>query len=133
MIARTWHARLSPGREADYDAFAGTRSLPMFRRLPGCRGVLFLGEGLDRRVLSLWTAPGAIDALTGNADYLAVSRQLAESGILASVGPIDCTLVDDATIVAGAIVRFDDALALAHDAALELLGTLNDRPACPLK
>lgn len=129
MIARTWHARLSPGREADYDAFAATRSLPMFRRLPGCRGVLFLGEGLERRVLSLWTTREAMDALAGNADYLAVSGQLAESGILASAGPVTWEPVRDAAIIPGAADGFDDALAAAHDAALEFLGTLHDRPA----
>lgn len=129
MIARTWHARLSPGREADYDAFVATHSLPMFRRLPGCRGVLFLGEGLERRVLSLWADPAAIDALASSADYLAVSGQLAQSGILASVGPVDCAPVEDARIVPGAAGGFDDALAQAHDAALAFLATLPTRPA----
>lgn len=35
MIARTWHARLAAGREADYERFAESQSLPMFRGLPG--------------------------------------------------------------------------------------------------
>ena len=90
MIARTWHARLTPGREADYETFAATQSMPMFSCLPGCRGVLFLGEGIERRVLSVWSDAGAIEALSGDPDYLAVSRRLAESGILASSGPVNC-------------------------------------------
>ena len=89
MIARTWHARLAAGREADYDRFAESQSLPMFRRLPGCLGVFFLGKGTERRVLSLWTDAAAIEALAGNTDYLAVSGSLSDSGILAAVGPVE--------------------------------------------
>ena len=46
MIARTWHARLTPGREADYETFAATQSMPMFSRLPGCRD-----ERTDQRIV----------------------------------------------------------------------------------
>lgn len=88
MIARTWHASLAPGREADYDTFAASQSLPMFRRMPGCRGVHFLGSGTARRVLSLWDDHDAIAAIAGNADYLDVSSRLSASGILAGTGPV---------------------------------------------
>lgn len=88
MIARTWHARVAAGREAEYDRFAESQSLPMFRRLPGCLGVFFLGEGTQRRVLSLWRDAATIEALADNADYLAVSGRLSDSGILAAVGPV---------------------------------------------
>lgn len=95
MIARLWRTRLAPGREADYVAFAVMHSLPMFRALPGCLGVRFLGGGLDRSVLSLWVDADAIAALASHPDYLRVSTRLARSGILASVAPVECREVGE--------------------------------------
>lgn len=95
MIARLWRARLAPGREADYVAFATMHSLPMFRALPGCLGVRFLGDGLERSVLSLWTDAVAVAALATDLEYLRVSSRLADSGILASVAPVECREVGE--------------------------------------
>jgi len=129
MIAQSWTATLVPGREADYDAFAARESAPMFRALPGCLGVLFLGDGLARTVLSLWREAADIEALDGNAAYQATAARLAASGILAATGPV--------TLQASGAGAFagegrHEALALAQAAAGRFLDGLATRPAAQL-
>ena len=82
MIARVWHTQLQPDRLDDYEAFARERSLPMFRAQDGLLGVLLLGEGVERRVLTLWRDEAAIAALEASAAYRATVAALLETGIL---------------------------------------------------
>ena len=82
MIARLWRTRVRPGREVDYEQFAVEHSLPMFRRLAGCLGVMQLRSATDRVVLSLWADDAAVAALPGTATYRETARRLEASGVL---------------------------------------------------
>ena len=82
VIARIWHTRLHSDRLDEYEAFAHERSLPMFRDQDGLLGVLLLGDGVERRVLTLWRDAAAIDALEASGAYGATVAALMQTGIL---------------------------------------------------
>jgi hypothetical protein len=82
MIARMWHTELAGDRARDYERFARDRSLPMFSRQSGLLGVLLLGGGRSRAVLTLWDGPAAIERLEASTVYRRTAGALAESGIL---------------------------------------------------
>jgi hypothetical protein len=71
-----------PERVNEYEQFATTRSLPMFRRQDGCLGVLFAEEAADRIVITLWEGPEAVDRLAKSADYRQTVEALSSTGIL---------------------------------------------------
>jgi len=82
MIARIWRTGLRAERAADYEQFATTRSLPMFRRQDGCLGVLFAegsGEGI---VITLWDSIEAVARLDKSAEYHQTAAALSDSGVL---------------------------------------------------
>jgi heme-degrading monooxygenase HmoA len=83
MIARIWHTELAADRVRDYERFARERSLPMFSRQSGLLGVLLLGGGRSRAVLTLWDGPAAIERLEASTAYRQTAGALAGSGILA--------------------------------------------------
>lgn len=82
MIVRIWRTDVRPERVNEYEQFATTRSLPMFRRQGGCLGVLFAEESGERIVISFWDGPEAIDRLGESADYRQTVEALSSSGIL---------------------------------------------------
>ena len=82
MIVRIWRTELSPGAEADYDAFARTRSLPMFERHAGFAGALFAREGSNAAVITLWQERSAIEDLERSPLYVDTVRELEASGVL---------------------------------------------------
>jgi hypothetical protein len=53
MIARLWRTQVDLTRLVEYEQFAETRSLPMFRQQRGFLGVFFLREHHNCLVLSL--------------------------------------------------------------------------------
>lgn len=81
-VARLWRTRIAPASEEAYDAFVQARSFPMFETLPGCLGVLFLGSGEQRAVLSLWSDLASIDALGDSDLYHETVDRLLATGIL---------------------------------------------------
>jgi heme-degrading monooxygenase HmoA len=82
VIARIWQTSLHADRLGEYDSFARERSLPMFQSQDGLLGVLLLGEGTERRVLTLWRDETAIDALESSESYRATVAALIDTGIL---------------------------------------------------
>jgi heme-degrading monooxygenase HmoA len=81
-VVRIWTTGLDESRASDYDEFAHTVSLPMFRRHEGFLGVLFAGDGAQRTVITLWRDRGAAAALAASADYRETVRAIEATGFL---------------------------------------------------
>lgn len=94
MFARLWTTRISPGAGPAYDAFAHSRSRPMFAELPGCLGAVFFGTGDTRFVLSLWSDQASLDALERNPLYTGTVQSFLATGALAEP---QTTLVHEVT------------------------------------
>jgi heme-degrading monooxygenase HmoA len=83
VIVRIWRTGIDAARAEEYERFAGERSLPMFRRQAGFRGVLFAtAEETERVVLSFWENAGAVEELDRSPTYRETVDALLASGIL---------------------------------------------------
>lgn len=82
LVVRIWRTGLDESRAQEYEDFARTVSLPMFRRHAGLAGVLFAGSGGERAVITLWEDRAAADALAVSADYQATVRAIEAAGFL---------------------------------------------------
>jgi heme-degrading monooxygenase HmoA len=82
QVMRIWRTGLDESRSTEYEDFARSISLPMFRRQHGFLGVLFAGTGAERVVITLWTSRAAIAALDTSADYQATVRAIEATGFL---------------------------------------------------
>ena len=76
MIARIWTTKCRESRAQEYERFARDVSLPMFTCQEGLCGVLFLRQGEDCRVLSLWEDMAAIGKLATSQSYQAVVEKI---------------------------------------------------------
>jgi heme-degrading monooxygenase HmoA len=82
MIVRLWEAEVQPSDMQQYGEWEKTRSLPMFEKLPGCLGVLFLRSANSCFALSFWKDMESVDALESNQLYKATSAAYEQSGML---------------------------------------------------
>jgi len=82
LVVRIWRTGLDESRAPEYEDFARTISLPMFRRHRGFLGVLFTGTGAERAVITLWSGQPAAAALDASADYQATVRAIEAAGFL---------------------------------------------------
>jgi len=82
LVARIWRTGLDRSRAGEYDEFARTRSLPMFERHDGFRGVLFATAGDERVVITLWRDREAATALERSSDYQATVGAIEAAGFL---------------------------------------------------
>ena len=82
QVVRIWRTGLDESRAAEYEDFARSISLPMFRRHSGFLGVLFAGTGAERMVITLWSGRAAAAALDASADYQATVRAIEATGFL---------------------------------------------------
>lgn len=82
QVARIWRTGLDESRAQEYEDFAVSVSLPMFRRHHGFLGVLFAGTGTERAVITLWSGRAAAAALDESADYQATVRAIEATGFL---------------------------------------------------
>jgi heme-degrading monooxygenase HmoA len=95
VIVRIWRTGIDPARAEDYERFAGERSLPMFRRQAGFRGVLFAsGDETERVVLSFWENEGAVEELGRSPTYRETVEALLATGILAGEQTVEVLDVD---------------------------------------
>src|SRR5262245_51658531 len=69
MIVRLWRARVLPGKEQEYDAFAREVSQPMFKEQAGFQAVMFSRDGDRCLVITLWVDQSSVDALATSATY----------------------------------------------------------------
>ena len=82
LTVRIWSTGLDESRAPEYEDFARTVSLPMFRRHDGFGGVLFARSGGKRVVITLWEDRAAAEALGESADYRATVKALEATGFL---------------------------------------------------
>jgi heme-degrading monooxygenase HmoA len=82
LVVRIWRTGLDESRTPEYEDFARSTSLPMFRRHDGFLGVLFAGTGAERAVITLWSDRAAAAALDASADYQATVRAIEATGFL---------------------------------------------------
>jgi quinol monooxygenase YgiN len=66
---RVWRTHIDGGQAAEYEHFAATESLPMFRAQPGFLGLLFGRDGDKCIVTTLWKDHAAADALENSPAY----------------------------------------------------------------
>jgi heme-degrading monooxygenase HmoA len=79
---RIWRTGVVPGRAAEYEQFAATQSLPMFRAHQGFRGLLFGRNGEDCIVTTLWENDAAADALERSPLYRDTVARITAAGFL---------------------------------------------------
>jgi heme-degrading monooxygenase HmoA len=83
MIVRLWTTGLVPAKAAEYDAFANSRSLAMFKALEGCLGVIFVRSGGRGYVFSLWRDAASVEAMEESELYRGTVRDITAAGFLA--------------------------------------------------
>jgi heme-degrading monooxygenase HmoA len=81
-VVRIWRTGIDPDRESEYEAFARTRSLPMFRAHRGFVGVLFARRGAERIVVTLWDSAANARALAQSPAYGATVAEITATGFL---------------------------------------------------
>jgi heme-degrading monooxygenase HmoA len=94
MLVRIWRTGVNPERVAEYERFARERSLPMFRRRPGCLGVLFSRSDGDVAVVSLWQDAAAIERLDTDAEYADTVEAILAAGFLMGAQTVEVLTVD---------------------------------------
>ena len=94
MIARIWRTGVDERRAGEYDAFAVERSLPMFRRQPGCRAVFFVRTKDGRAAITFWQDLGAAEALLSSKDYLETVDAILAAGFLRPPQSVELLPVD---------------------------------------
>jgi hypothetical protein len=82
MIVRLWKTQVQAPRFTQYESWEKTRSLPMFKELEGCLGVLFLRSEGYCFALSFWRDIAAVDGLETSTLYQQTSKAYEESGML---------------------------------------------------
>lgn len=82
MIVRLWKTRVDKARMGEYEENERERSTPMFRKQPGCLGVLFLRSGDDCFALTFWKDKEAVERLKTSKSYEEASSFYSDSGML---------------------------------------------------
>jgi heme-degrading monooxygenase HmoA len=105
VFIRTWRTLVDERRTSEYDLFASTRSLPMFRGHAGFAGVLFGRTGESCAVVTFWDSREAIDQLERSASYRETVADILATGFLVGdpsvevldlvAGELTARLVDD--------------------------------------
>jgi len=83
-VVRIWRTGLDESRSPEYQDFAVSTSLPMFRRHNGFLGVLFAGTASERTVITIWSDQPAVAAFEASADYKETVRAIEATGFLRS-------------------------------------------------
>jgi heme-degrading monooxygenase HmoA len=89
MIIRIWRTQVDPARLEEYELFAKKHSLPMFRAQRGFLGVLFVGAGSERAVISLWEDAEAVAALDSSPSYREAVARISATDFLAGSSSVE--------------------------------------------
>ena len=81
-IARLWRTRIDLTRAEEYERFAQSVSLEMFRSQPGFVAVTMYRRAEECAVLTLWETEAAAAALECAESYLKTVAQIKASGFL---------------------------------------------------
>ena len=84
MIVRLWKTRVDKASMEEYEENERNRSTPMFRKQPGCLGVLFLRSRDDCFALTFWKDMEAVERLKTSKSYQEASSFYSDSGMLIS-------------------------------------------------
>jgi heme-degrading monooxygenase HmoA len=95
LIVRIWRTEVDPARALEYREFARSRSLPMFRKQAGFRGVLFSAAGAARVVITLWDDAEAVAALDTSDTYAETVAEIVATGFLRGESTVEVLEVDD--------------------------------------
>ncbi|QDO96175.1 hypothetical protein FNB15_02255 [Ferrovibrio terrae] len=82
MIVRVWSTAYTPGRIADFIAFAAERLQPFFRDQDGCLACFFTHDEQEWRTITFWRDAVAVGAVKDSAVYAAILSDLVASGLL---------------------------------------------------
>jgi heme-degrading monooxygenase HmoA len=82
VIVRSWRTQVDPERIAEYEQFAQTISLPMFRQQEGCLGVFFFHLQNMCEVLTLWDNMASVEKLARSRTYGETVERLNATGML---------------------------------------------------
>ncbi|PJJ71377.1 heme-degrading monooxygenase HmoA [Diaminobutyricimonas aerilata] len=96
MIARIWRTGLDESRADEYTAFATERSLPMFRRQPGFRGLVFARAAEGRVVITFWDDAESVARLDASSDYRETVAAIGAAGFLREPQSVEVFEVDEA-------------------------------------
>jgi len=105
LVARISRTGLDASRAGGYDEFAHSRSLPMFERHDGFRGLLFATAGDERIVITLWRDHAANAALERSKDYRSTVEAIEAAGFLRPPQRLELRDIQD--------LRFDATAAAA--------------------
>ena len=106
MILRIWRAKINPARLEEYRRFERERCLPMLHKQPGLLGVLFLRYAEDHAAsLTIWEDRGAVEALQSSPSYREITRELAESALLAGNESVEVLEVEGGDLRPEALVE----------------------------
>lgn len=93
-VVRLWRTAIDPSRAEEYDDFARTKSLPMFRAQPGFKAVVFSSHNAQRMVITLWKDWESVDALRASTTYQATVKELETSGFLSGEQVVEAFAID---------------------------------------
>jgi hypothetical protein len=94
MIVRIWRTRIDDRRATDYQSFARSKSLPMFRTQAGFAGLLFAGRGAERAVISFWHDLPSVEGLEVSDTYRATVAEIAATGLLEGESTVEVLEID---------------------------------------
>ena len=114
MILRIWRTKIDPARLEAYRRFERERCLLMLHKQPGLLGVLFLRQAEDQAAsITIWEDMGAVAALQSSPSYREITRELAESALLAGNESVEVFEVEGGDLRPEALVRALDRTRLA--------------------
>ena len=96
-VVRVWRTKIDPARASEYDVFARTKSVPMFRAQPGFKGVFFASDGSHRAVVTLWRDRAAVEALARSTTYHATVAEIEATGFLSGESSVELYDIDQYT------------------------------------
>ena len=105
MIVRLWTTRVDKTKIAEYEENERQRSTPMFRKQPGCLGVLFLRSGENCFALTFWKDLESVERLKTSQSYLEASAFYSNSGMLLGEPSLQVFEVKGGFLEAEAIVQ----------------------------
>jgi len=108
VIVRIWRTTVDPARVGEYQQFAETISLPMFRAHAGFLGVLFARSptGDERAVLSFWDGPPSVLAFNTSLLYQSAVRQIEDAGFLVGHSSVEILEVEAGILDSTLATRF---------------------------
>jgi len=95
-VVRIWRTNIDPTRADEYDEFARTKSLPMFRAQTGFKAVFFTSCAEERAVITLWEDNDCVDALNSSASYEATVNEIEAAGFLTGEQSVTTFALDSA-------------------------------------